>query len=523
MSALHLIQLVFKNDGNNNKKAGFGNRFGSGFASLRDRASELGKDVASSVNEMNNKVTEKAAANAAAAAAATPTSNTKAVAATPTSTGGGNSIATASKEELVEVLTKMNKKVKALSALRTQLQDKLQTTEQERDQLKSVVVNSSVMTKRPLPLPDNDENGDGSTNLATLSVQDLSKLWKEMESQDEQELLQLKRALSEQPQQQRVSDKDNNSDASAFSLREEQLKQEHNRAMAQKDDLIARLQKNQQQQQSSDDANNGATNDTTDASGSATNDTNSNSTTPSGEGSTSEREDDLKKRHAAEMDKLKRVAALQLGNFKKKVAAARSVELEKVKKATRAEVEKEFSQQQKQQPDEKSSGEENETTTTTANETVEVTERLNQQHAQEIQSMRLKLEEEYKQKLEIEQKEANKSFEEDRRGEVQQLNEQQAKAVQQAKKEGQEEANKAADAKIDKLLSTMKLQSSEHGNELQRVRKESTSKIEQTIKDFEGKAAQGSEESAAKSTLLHEQKLEARIQELQKQHNAQLQ
>jgi len=345
--------LVFQNnENNNNKKAGFGNRFGLGLglASLRDRASELGKDVASSVNELNNKVTEKAVANASTSAnAATPTSNTKAVAATPTSAGGGNSIATASKEELVEVLTKMNKKVKALSALRTQLQDKLQTTEQERDQLKSVVVNSSVMTKRPLPLPDNDENGDGSTNLATLSVQDLSKLWKEMETQDEQELLQLKRALSEQPQQQRVSDKDNNSDASAFSLREEQLKQEHNRAMEQKDDEIARLQNNQQQQQSSD-ANNGATNDTTtDTSGSASNDTNSNLKTPSGEGSTSEREDDLKKRHAAEMEKLKRVAALQLGNFKKKVAAARSVELEKVKKSTRAEVENEFSEQLKQQ------------------------------------------------------------------------------------------------------------------------------------------------------------------------------
>jgi len=488
------------NKGNNN--VGLGNRFGLGFASLRDRASEIGNNVASSVNEMNNKVTEKAANNAsspsntkAVSTSTSSTSNTKAVS-TPTSSSGsgGNSIATASKEELVEVLTKMNKKVKALSALRTQLQDKLQTTEKERDQFKSIVINSSVMNKRPTPLLVNDENGDG-TNLGALSVEKLSKLWMEMETQDKQELLQLKRALSGQPQQQRLSndngnsgdgngngndtDKGNDGDANASSLREEQLEQEHDRAMAalkdsmkqqyqqdlaQKDDIIARLQK--------------STNDKTGTSG-VPNDTNS--MTPSGEGSTSEREDDLKKRHTAEMEKLKKVAALQLVNFKKKVAAARSVELEKIKKETRAEVVKEFSNQQRQRKGEKNSCEKNETTT-------------------------------------IEETEVKKNLEEDHCKKVQKLNDQQQQNIQQAKQEGQEEATKAAEAKIDKLQSKMKVQSSEHGLELQRVRKENSHKLERIIKEIEEKAA--SEESKAKS--LCEQKLEVRIQELQKQHNTHL-
>merc|ERR1712238_142243 len=217
-----------------------------------------------------------------------------------------------------------------------------------------------------------------------------------------------------------------------------------------------------------------------------------NSMTPSGEGSTSEREGDLNKRHTAEVEKLKKVAALQLANFKKKVAAARSVELEKIKKETRAEVVKEFSNQQKQRKGEKTSCEKNETTT------IKETEQLRQQHAREKQSLRQNLDDEYKQKLEAEQKEVRKNLEEDHCKMVQKLNDQQQQNVQQAKQEGQEEANKAADAKIDKLQSKMKVQSSEHGLELQRVRKENSHKLERIIKEIEEKVA--SEKSKSKSS-----------------------
>ena len=200
---------LIQNNKSNDTNTGFGNRFGLGLASLRDRASEIGNNVASSVNDLNNKTTETRATNPSSAP-------TKKALDNPTSNGGNssNSIATASKQELVEVLTKMNKKVKALSALRTQLQDKLQTTENERDKLKSLVINSSVMTKRPTPLVNNDENGDGNTNLVELSVENLSKMWKEMEMQEEQELLHLKAVLSEQSQQRKVSNENIKGDGS---------------------------------------------------------------------------------------------------------------------------------------------------------------------------------------------------------------------------------------------------------------------------------------------------------------------
>ena len=83
------------------------------------------------------------------------------------------------------VLGKMNQKLKALNSLRTQQAAKLQTTEQERDELKSLVVHSAVMTKRPTPILDGDDTG--STSLETMSVADLSKIWKTMERQEEDE------------------------------------------------------------------------------------------------------------------------------------------------------------------------------------------------------------------------------------------------------------------------------------------------------------------------------------------------
>ena len=333
-----------------------------GFASLREKAQELGSNVASSVNDMNTKVND--AANKAAASTPTAAAGGGAPPATP---GGGGGIAAASKEELVEVLQKMNKKVKALTVIRTQLQEKLQTTEQERDQLKAMVLNSSIMTKRPTPMERNE--------IMAASIQEISEIWKQMEAEDQKEFQQLKHALQNQPPSingESASNNHANSDGGGDSaLREDQLKQEHQRAMkelketltqqfqeeiASKDAKIAQLQQQQQQQQGSNGDN---ANTTT-------------PTTPSGEGSTSEI-DDLKKQHSVEVEKLKKAAALQLANFKKKVAAARSAELDKVKKETREQVEQEM----QQNSDEVKA---NDPTPSAA------LDELKQQHAQELKS-----------------------------------------------------------------------------------------------------------------------------------------
>ena len=82
------------------------------------------------MQEAATKITADATKAAGGAAAPAP-----AASADKSGGGGGGGLANASKEELVEVLQKMNKKVKALSALRAQLTDKLQKTELERDKL----------------------------------------------------------------------------------------------------------------------------------------------------------------------------------------------------------------------------------------------------------------------------------------------------------------------------------------------------------------------------------------------------
>ena len=529
---------LIQNNKSNDTNTGFGNRFGLGLASLRDRASEIGTNVASSVNDLNNKTTETRATNPSSAPTKKALNN-------PTSNGGNssNSIATASKQELVEVLTKMNKKVKALSALRTQLQDKLQTTENERDKLKSLVINSSVMTKRPTPLVNNDENGDGNTNLVELSVENLSKMWKEMEMQEEQELLHLKAVLSEQSQQKKVSnengkgdgsggDNDNNNNKEfsdeTSSLREEQLKEEHDRAitalkdsmenkyqqmMMQKDEQIKYLQKSQERPSADNSAN-----DVTDGSGASCD---TNSTTPSGEGSTSEREDELKKKHTAEIAKFKKLAVLQMANFKKKVAAARSVELEKVKKETKAEVERELSKLKIPHQDAINVGEKIDATANNI-AMIEAIKEVKEQHALETKSLRQKLEGEYNQKVDIQTLVATRKIAEEHQNEIQKLNDDHSEAVKKAKEVGQQQSTQETDAKINKLLSTMELQSSEHEKELRRAREENSNAIAQKVKECNEKITCDLNISESKLKLLHEEKLKTRIHELREEYKTNL-
>ena len=92
---------------------------------------------------------------------------------TPTDNKPSSSLANATKEELIEVLQRMNKKVKALSALRTQLTEKAQEAEKERDKL---VV---LLTEHVLAGVEIAELGEGKPK-----VEQLQELWEKKDQQN---------------------------------------------------------------------------------------------------------------------------------------------------------------------------------------------------------------------------------------------------------------------------------------------------------------------------------------------------
>ena len=110
--------------------AGFGG-LGKLGESITQKAGEISTNVTSSVSELAAKAKEQNGESPAA----TPLKDAPPVAAALTSKSPDN----VSKEELLDVLQKMNKKVKALSALRLTLTERVQVAETDKERLLNLV------------------------------------------------------------------------------------------------------------------------------------------------------------------------------------------------------------------------------------------------------------------------------------------------------------------------------------------------------------------------------------------------
>lgn len=181
---------------------GFGGRFASFGASLRQQAQELSSKAAAQVTEINSKlqVVPPAVGGASTASSAGPsnvnaTKNaaTISTASTPTAAGIDASLTSPAaavstdnikladnvdKKDLVEMLQKMNKKVKALSMIRQQLLTKLESVETEKDRLRLLIV---------------DEILNGTVHLRDDEdeVMQLQSAWRQVDEQNALALQQL--------------------------------------------------------------------------------------------------------------------------------------------------------------------------------------------------------------------------------------------------------------------------------------------------------------------------------------------
>ncbi len=272
---------------------------------MQAKAKELGNNVATSVNDMNAKVLEAANNKAAVSTSSAASATSPAPVVTASDKPASGSIANASREELMEILQKMNKKVKALSTLRSQLTEKAQAAEQDRDKLIQIF-QKEVLDGMDLSSLDPDQP----------QAEQLLNFWKQKDQQNKEQL----QSLRLQMQALQSSNNGGSMDIDIGALRE-QLEQEHNRAMAAMKDQMAKEHANQiaQLKGQSETA----------------------PSTPAGDTNSSEIQI-LKEKHEQQINQLKQAAAAQLQTFKKKVAAARTAELEKVKKETRAQVETEL-------------------------------------------------------------------------------------------------------------------------------------------------------------------------------------
>jgi len=100
----------------------------------------LSAKAAAQVNEMNAKVKEGLKPDEELGPRAS-TASTEAVApATPAPNLSQLKSDNVSKEDLLEILPKMNRKVKALTTLRQQLTDKVESAESEKARLKALLV-----------------------------------------------------------------------------------------------------------------------------------------------------------------------------------------------------------------------------------------------------------------------------------------------------------------------------------------------------------------------------------------------
>ena len=250
-----------------------------------------------------------------ASSVATPVKETPPVAAALATKSPDN----VTKEELLDVLQKMNKKVKALSALRTSLTDRVKVAETDRERLVALVKHEILNDNVPIDAEkDEIEQLQVAWRAAdeqnSLALQELQNEYKVIAMQCEAKVERIKEeAEAETKRLRREAQAESHMDGNeAWEVMREQmiakheadvekvrqeLAEDHAKEMASLREELRNLQ-----QSESHSEGNGA------------------------------QSGDLEARHAEEVKKVKIAAAAQLQEFKKKVAAARALEKEKLKK-----------------------------------------------------------------------------------------------------------------------------------------------------------------------------------------------
>jgi hypothetical protein len=287
----------------------------------------LGEKATSQVNELNAKVMTSSI-TAAVIPAAIPKKE-EADIDTPMKTPDN-----VSKEELLDVLQKMNRKVKALTSQRTQLAERCKAAETDRTRLLTLIQDEILNGDVSL-----EEGKDQIAQLQvawraadernSMALQSLQNEYKKVAMQGQGDIAMVKELVEKESEAraegiraQAVAEAMATGNEAWEEMRQQMvLRQREESAMLrqqlheQYDLQLAQQEEDFRRQLAEEVAKARA-----EQSGTAV------SVPPGGEDAEA-----LKAKHREDMDKLKAAAAAQLNNFKKKVATARSAELEKLK------------------------------------------------------------------------------------------------------------------------------------------------------------------------------------------------
>jgi len=326
-----------------------GGRFGGfgGFGSIgklgesmRQQADELAKKAADQVNNINATMNtpKKGEAETSSNVSNLETPQTPATPAT-----FSKSPDNVSREELLEVLQKMNKKVKALTGLRTQLADRVKSAESDKKRLFDLV--TEEILGGAVDIKDNEDQVNQLQKAwrdvderNSLALQQLQNEYKSVAQQCKVEVEEVKKAAEAETQ---ANIERARADVAAEALADgneaweamrEQLVKRH-----QEESHLLRKELNEQYDFQLAEQERDFNQRMIDAVEKARIEEKERANTTSDADDNSARAisqetEDLKTKHAEEMDKIKKAAATQLQMLKKKIAAARAAELEKVKK-----------------------------------------------------------------------------------------------------------------------------------------------------------------------------------------------
>lgn len=305
---------------------------------MRKQAEELAKTAASQVSDINSKLATPGGmktANVGSDVLATP--------AAPTPVAPMKSPENISKEELLDVLQKMNKKVKALTSLRTQLADRVKAAEADKERLMNLVKDEILSGEVTLedgqdPVEQLQKAWHQVDERNSLALQGLQAEYKTVAMQCKVEVDEVKKAVEAEAQAKvdriraDVAAETLANGNEAWEVMREQLAKRHQEeAQLLRKELHEQYdfqlaQKEQEFNQKLAETIELSRQEMEEKLGARLSDRN--------DVGSSDAIEALKVQHAEEMSKLKQAAAAQLQGLKKKIAAARAAEIEKIKKET---------------------------------------------------------------------------------------------------------------------------------------------------------------------------------------------
>ena len=305
---------------------------------MRKQAEELAKTAASQVSDINAKLATPASKSPANG---DDLLTTPAIAATPLVPM--KSPENITKEELLDVLQKMNKKVKALTALRTQLADRVKAAEVDKERLMKLMTDEILGGEVAIqegqdPVEQLQKAWYQVDERNSLALQELQAEYKTVTLQCKEEVDQVKRAAEAEAQAQvdkiraDVAAETLANGNEAWEVMREQLAKRH-----QEEAQLLRQELHEQydfQMAQKEEEFNMRLAETVEMTRAEMKERLGAQVSESPGVDLIVQIEALKAQHAEEMAKLKQAAAAQLQGLKKKIAAARSAEIEKIKRET---------------------------------------------------------------------------------------------------------------------------------------------------------------------------------------------